>query len=179
MAQPTGSDPALSDLKPYGEAGPDLSVRFGREPLQGPLYGNQAPQLFHQEPHEILRQISRQAQPLDSNEIEITLSPDELGKVRMVVASGDTISVTIYAENRETLDLLRRNSEQLAKELRESGFADASLSFSDQGDGAEQKRWHEKSGSSNSMGVGAEAVTVTPTTESPRLVSLRQIDIRI
>ncbi|SEW41169.1 hook-length control protein FliK [Cognatiyoonia koreensis] len=61
---------------------------------------------------------------------EITLSPEELGKVRMVVAAHDTaITVTIQAERPETHELLRRQIDALAQEFRNMGFGSISFAF--------------------------------------------------
>lgn len=63
---------------------------------------------------------------------EILLSPEELGKVRMVVTAQDTaITLTIQAERPETHDLLRRQIETLAQEFRNMGFGSINFAFQD------------------------------------------------
>lgn len=86
------------------------------------------------EPGQVARQIAQGVGNLRAGRIEIVLHPEELGKVRMVMTPGENPSVTIQADNADTLDLLRRNVDQLARELRQSGFGEPSLSFADEGD---------------------------------------------
>jgi flagellar hook-length control protein FliK len=63
--------------------------------------------------------------------LELTLAPEELGKLRLVmVPEGDKIRIVIQAERPETLELLRRNTENFASDLRQSGYTEASFSFS-------------------------------------------------
>ncbi|WP_235840950.1 flagellar hook-length control protein FliK [Cereibacter ovatus] len=62
--------------------------------------------------------------------LEVTLRPEELGRVTMTMAQeGDSLRVLVQAERADTLDLLRRNSDQLGAELRQAGFSGASFSF--------------------------------------------------
>ena len=62
---------------------------------------------------------------------EIALQPEELGKVRMSLSTGDgVVQIALTAERPETLDLLRRNIDQLAQEFRGMGFRDVGFDFS-------------------------------------------------
>jgi hypothetical protein len=63
--------------------------------------------------------------------VEIALNPEELGRVRMVLAPGDSgLTMSILAERHETMDLLRRHIEQLAQDFRDLGFDRVRFSFS-------------------------------------------------
>jgi hypothetical protein len=63
--------------------------------------------------------------------VELTLSPEELGRVRLSLsADGDGLLVTVQVERGDTLDLLRRNSDLLLQEIRAQGFSGATFSFS-------------------------------------------------
>lgn len=92
---------------------------------------------------EIAASVSRQmvevaAQAADKP-VELTLNPEELGRVRLRVTTTDSgVSVSILAERSETLDLLRRHIDQLARDFREIGFSDASFSFARQEKGQGQ-----------------------------------------
>ncbi len=67
----------------------------------------------------------------------VTLNPEELGTLRFEMrANGEALHITLVVERPETLDLLRRHSEQLASEFRQAGFAGASFSFSGFGAGS-------------------------------------------
>lgn len=66
--------------------------------------------------------------------VELTLSPEELGRVRMTFTTGDgALTMTLAADRPETLDLLRRHIDVLAQDFRDLGFANLSFSFA-QGD---------------------------------------------
>lgn len=86
-----------------------------------------APQLAQN----ILRQIGSHVADQQGGQIEITLTPEELGRVRLVMSGGERPAVAVYAENPATLDLLRRHADLLARELRDTGLAGADLSFAD------------------------------------------------
>lgn len=75
-------------------------------------------------------QIAAAAGNLPDGGVEITLSPEELGRVRLTMSGAEgAMTITIQAERGETLDLLRRNIELLAQELRDMGFGTLSFSF--------------------------------------------------
>ena len=62
--------------------------------------------------------------------VEITLAPVELGRLTVVIgtsAAGTRLGV--IAERPETLELIRRHSDMLIRDLRDSGLPDAQLSF--------------------------------------------------
>lgn len=75
--------------------------------------------------------VARQNGPSD---ITVTLSPVELGTLHMRVSmEGDSLRITLLADRPETLDLLRRNGDQLLADLRDLGFGGASLGFGTSG----------------------------------------------
>lgn len=62
--------------------------------------------------------------------LELTLSPQELGPLRIeFLASADGLRVTLAAERPEAMELIRRHAGELLAELRQAGWAQASLSF--------------------------------------------------
>ncbi|MCI4664452.1 MAG: flagellar hook-length control protein FliK [Neomegalonema sp.] len=72
----------------------------------------------------------------DNTRLEITLDPPELGKVRLEMSFNEAgkVSVMVQAERGDTLDLLRRHSDELAKELKEAGLSLDDMSFAERGD---------------------------------------------
>ena len=70
--------------------------------------------------------------------VDIALYPEELGRVRMSISSGDAgMIVTIAAERSETADLMRRHMEQFSRDLQRMGFHDVAFDFQgDRGTGA-------------------------------------------
>lgn len=70
---------------------------------------------------------------------ELRLDPVELGKVAISLRQeGDSLVVHVAADRPETLDLLRRNADQLLQEFRNSGFRDAQMAFGTPGQGGQQ-----------------------------------------
>ncbi|MGB0960615.1 MAG: flagellar hook-length control protein FliK, partial [Halocynthiibacter sp.] len=62
--------------------------------------------------------------------LEIALSPEELGRVRMTLHAQDTsLLVSIEAERFETAELMRRHMEELEQEFKELGYGDVSFDF--------------------------------------------------
>ena len=62
--------------------------------------------------------------------VEVRLSPEELGRVRLAMTPGDAgMTVQVTAERQETLDLIRRHIDMLANDLKDQGFSNLSFSF--------------------------------------------------
>lgn len=78
----------------------------------------------------IIAQISAVARGLPDGPVEIRLSPEELGRVQLSLQRGETMTtVLVVAERPETLELMRRNIAELARELGDLGHAGLSFSF--------------------------------------------------
>ena len=73
--------------------------------------------------------------PMDGS-IEIKLSPEELGRVKLSMLPGDagTMTVQLTVERADTLELLRRHADLLATDLRDAGYSGIEFSFSREGD---------------------------------------------
>lgn len=62
--------------------------------------------------------------------VSVTLAPVELGILRFeITPRGDSLHLHLSVDQPATLDLLRRQGDQMLAELRQAGFANASLSF--------------------------------------------------
>ena len=69
-------------------------------------------------PAQITRQIAEHIPAAIGKPVQITLQPEELGRVRLSVAVSETgVIVSIFAERGETLDLMRRNIDQLQQDF--------------------------------------------------------------
>lgn len=79
-----------------------------------------------------------------SGSIDVRLDPPELGRVRIQfnMERADVVVATVSSERGETLDLLRRHSADLARELERAGFANVQLDFT-AGDSASFERWDQ------------------------------------
>ncbi len=98
-------------------------------------------------PH-VARQLGEVMTQAAHKPVEIALSPEELGRVRMSVVTEDgKITVNILAERPDTLDLMRRHIDQLGQTFRSMGYNQISFSF---GQGADN-------GNQTSGGPGGDA----------------------
>jgi len=62
--------------------------------------------------------------------IELMLSPQELGPVRLTFTQSETgVTVNVHADRAETLELLRRNIDSLAQEFLDIGYESAEFTF--------------------------------------------------
>ena len=67
---------------------------------------------------------------MPDGKVELSLNPEELGRVRVSLSIQDGgVSVTILADRPETADLMRRHVDQLAEEFRSLGFDTVDFSF--------------------------------------------------
>ncbi|MFP4304326.1 flagellar hook-length control protein FliK [Rhodosalinus sp.] len=85
----------------------------------------------------IVRQIVEVMPSGPDRMTELTLDPEELGRVRLGIATGEQgVSVQILAERPETLELLRRNLDLLSEDLRRLGFSGITVDLGSGGAGA-------------------------------------------
>lgn len=78
----------------------------------------------------IIRQVVDAAIRSRGEVIEITLSPEELGRVRMVIGHQDRAPhLVIWADRPDTLDQLRRHADLLSEEFRQAGMEGAQLDY--------------------------------------------------
>jgi len=86
-------------------------------------------------PHALAHQMAQALSDSSNRPVELTLAPEELGKVRMTMHSTETsITLSLQAERPETLDLMRRNIDLLARDFREMGYTNISFDFGQQQD---------------------------------------------
>ena len=88
--------------------------------------GTEVPRMVTAQIAEIVRQ-----QP--ERPVELTLSPEELGRLRMSFQSeGSAMHVILSFERPDTLELMRRHIDQLAQDMRALGMSDVSFTFQQQ-----------------------------------------------
>lgn len=93
-----------------------------------------------QAPAEVARHIATQladAIPQAAGgDMELALNPRELGRVRISLSHQDAgLAMAITADRSETLELMRRHIDQLAREFRDLGYGDVTFSFGQSGQG--------------------------------------------
>lgn len=103
-------------------------------------------------PMELARSLAQQvstalaAQP--DRPVELLLSPEELGKVRLTLNSSESgITVSVLTERPETLDLMRRHIDLLARDFRDLGYSSIAFNFGaspEHGRGARDREASEK-----------------------------------
>ncbi|MFN4154146.1 MAG: flagellar hook-length control protein FliK [Paracoccaceae bacterium] len=80
--------------------------------------------------HQVAQSVIQFVKTGGKSPIELTLRPEELGRMRFdITTSGDRISVILFIERPDAMDLIRRHGEHLLNDLRLSGFSNPSLSF--------------------------------------------------
>lgn len=105
---------------------------------------------------------------------EILLSPDELGRVRMVMGGPDRAQLVIWAERTDTLDLLRRNADSLGADLAAAGFGSASMEFREGG------AWQAPQEADIGDHAEASPAMLQPRAMAHRFIDpQRRIDIRV
>jgi hypothetical protein len=82
-------------------------------------------------PARLAAQIADVARYLPDGPIEISLSPEELGKVRLTfqVSEGGAMNVVVAAERADTLEFMRRNVDSLLAEFSDLGYEGSSFQF--------------------------------------------------
>jgi flagellar hook-length control protein FliK len=120
-------------VAPLDTAGAPTSATQSQTPAQ-PEGASQAAR--------IVRQIAEAMPNGQDRTTELRLEPEELGRVRLGIATGEQgVSVQIQAERPETLELLRRNLDQLSEDLRRLGFSGISVDLGSGGaDGGAEER---------------------------------------
>jgi hypothetical protein len=112
-----------------GPEGQPLPIKIDVAPLQSPQSTAPLANLPITVP-QLAAQILPLSHAAKTGPIEVLLNPAELGNLRFEIhQKGEHVRVMLTAERPETLDLLRRNGEQLALEFRNAGFSGATLSF--------------------------------------------------
>lgn len=111
----------------------------------------------------VARQIAEALQTMPNRPVEISLNPEELGRVRLALSSSEAgIVVNVLAERQETVDLLRRHISHLEAAFQDIGYSDIAFSFS--GGGQQQEETdgeaHSSAGSKGSV-TSDESVVAT------------------
>lgn len=155
---------------------------IGSTPTQAALSSSGADRLYTQtttaSAHNTTRQIAQAVHLAKEGSFELTLSPVELGRLHLKLdADGDGVSVSISAERAETLDLVRRNVDSLARDLRDLGYTQISFSFGDHGGG---EKLPESPARISEETSAAELILPDDTSPVPALQSSHgSLDLRI
>lgn len=134
-------------------------------------------------PPALFRQITDAVVTRRDEIVEIRLSPEELGRVRMILSGQErNPNLTIWVDRPEVLEQMRRQGDQLLQQLREQGLS-ASLDFRDgrqARDGSEQKlaltqrqNSAENTPELKSLASATELSRITPTLSGRQGINIR------
>ncbi|MEI4233380.1 flagellar hook-length control protein FliK [Roseovarius sp. D22-M7] len=109
--------------------------------------------------------------------IELTLTPQELGRVRLTFNQSETgMIVNVQADRAETLELLRRNIDTLAQEFLDIGYESAQFTF-DRDDGGAPTA--DPAGAMDGADNGPHSAQDTPRPAAPLVLPSDRLDIRL
>ncbi len=134
------ADPIPSPTLPLASAAPHLSQPANHQTAA--LDVAAAPSAArHTLPHGLPASLVKAVEHVGKNDrVELLLDPVELGKVRFELSTlGDRVSINMSVERPETLDLLRRNLDDLRAEFRSAGLDASTLNFSQWGKGSDNQ----------------------------------------
>lgn len=136
----------------------------------------------HEMPGHIAQQLAQAMHRNPDRPVEIALNPAELGRVRMTLTASETgIVVSILADRPETLDLMRRNINDLSNTFSDLGYEDIAFAFG-QNENPSDASGDEQSGKTEilSLDLGEHDDDTARPVEIPRLaVSADGIDLRL
>ncbi|WP_299672771.1 flagellar hook-length control protein FliK [uncultured Roseobacter sp.] len=129
-------------------------------------------------PGMIGRQMAEILQRFPDRPVELSLNPEELGRVRLSISAAESgITVQVLAERPETLDLMRRHIDQLAREFEALGYESINFAFNEgQSDNASGDQ-NETSGQHMAITISGDADTETPIPVT--MASATGVDIRV
>jgi hypothetical protein len=111
---------------------------------------------------------------------ELTLSPEELGRVQLRLeadaADPDRMVVMISFERPETLDLFRRHAGELAEAIRAAGYSGADIGFGHEGGSQAGDR---QDGFAKGGPHSSATTSLPPAPERPRLMAGSSLDLRL
>lgn len=165
----------LNDLTPRGDTAIS-AVRHAAAAASDPLH---AASHRAAEPH---RQVADAIVRTRDGMIEVLLDPVELGRVTVLLGSENHAGrLGLIVERPETLDLLRRHTDDLIRDLRDNGMPDARMDFMRQDSSGGQNRGQDlgdQSGAARALDPVPEGIA-TPQTAAPVPVGSGRLDIRL
>jgi len=150
LVSSTPSEPAIAPIvieTAIGTAAPDqvseLALPSLETPTRTPTAASFAPTAAPDLPRAqaVVQQIADAARLGPEGQIEVTLSPEELGRVRLTMSPADAgLAVLVQADREETLELLRRHIDILARDLSDQGYGALNFSFGHTGQGSGERQ---------------------------------------
>ena len=130
-------------------------------------------------PSTVVAQIVHQLHQKPAGTVEINLHPKDLGKLHFeMIPKGEGMSVTLSAEQPQTMEILRKGADQLLQELRNAGFVGSTISFDQWGQRPQQQSNRGPPFDADSEGEGVSSQISAPQTAAAAS-SGRSLDIRL
>jgi flagellar hook-length control protein FliK len=125
----------------------------------------------------IAAQIAETSVHSRGRSLDISLHPEELGKVRISVTQTDAgYAITIQADRQETADLMRRYQHLLESEMRGAGFAKVDVDVS--GQGGRSPSFGTSQSEADTSGGTQEIARETPQAARPK-PQVSGLDVRV
>ncbi|MBN2760987.1 MAG: flagellar hook-length control protein FliK [Rhodobacteraceae bacterium] len=135
-----------------------------------------APALTAQMAQSTVAQVAQAIWQAPNDHVELVLSPDELGRVRIQMQHSEAgLQVLIATDRPETLDLLRKNIGLLSRALSDLGYGSTQFHFGEEG--REQKGRQAMTGLSFAQSDAASLPAMTSATP-PRHSGSSGLDLR-
>ena len=169
----------VSVLPQNPDATPPVLIAMSAEVGLGPQSDDPAPVRAAAPAPLLTAEILRLVRTTPDGPVTLTLRPDELGTLRFEVTQTEHgLHIHLSVEQPQTLDLLRRQGDQLLADLRQAGFAGASLSFA--GEGAQDAPPQQRDQPQESLSPSG----ITPARDNaslhpPRLAPPGTLDLRL
>lgn len=114
----------------------------------------------------------------DADSVTIRLDPPELGLLDIeLVFESNRVTATLTAERPETLEMLRRHTDMLQRDLAASGFAGADIAFGDRRPG---EGGHQQPGDAQPSGMAAVSpMAPAAPALATRTTAAGRLDIRL
>lgn len=127
----------------------------------------------------IARQMAEVLQRASDRPVEVSLNPRELGRVRMNISAVEAgITVNVVAERPETLDLMRRNIDQLVREFEALGYNNINFAFAE---GEARQNFSDGGSEPDSQASTRLHLDTVPSENVPQVTRLQSsgVDIRL
>ncbi|QDC11151.1 hypothetical protein FHY55_18770 [Oceanicola sp. D3] len=132
---------------------------------------------------QVAAQIAEISRPLPDGPVELSLKPEELGRLKLSFTGSEAgLHIAVTAERPETLEMMRRHIEILAQEMRRLGHEGAQFSFASGDSGFGQHQNGEGEGQTVSWaGNDAPHEALSPGAEGPPTLQLGTagLDLRL
>ncbi len=170
---------ATSGVDGPASAEPAFGGDAGSSRATGPAVQIAPAGIAMERPTPQISQIAEAVRGRQNGLVEVSLSPEELGRVKIALHRTDSgIQIVVMADRDDTMSLLRRNGDMLETAFRELDMGEVDISFGRNDRG--QSRAVENAGPGEAEPIAGPAAIETATTEPIRTrTGLDRLDMKI